>query len=113
MNLPPRVSLNDDDYEVVVNQIVDETLNMVFGPAGTTLIYGYLKDNHAIRRDEIALKLDSFAKALRQYLNSGASVVEQKILEGIYAGLSQSDPEVQTNDGDFVEQVRRLLFLDL
>lgn len=113
MKLQPRVSLNNYGYEEVINQIVDETLNKVFGPAGAMLIYSYLKDSHAIKRNEIALKLDSFTKALRKYLNSGASVVEQKILEGIYSFPNQSNLEEQTNDRDFAEQVRRLMFLDL
>jgi hypothetical protein len=66
-----------------LNQIVDDVLNRVFGQEAVQIIYQYLEDNYFIQRDEIAEKLDSFSSALRQYLGSGALVIERLIRENL------------------------------
>jgi len=66
-----------------LNQIVDNVLNQVFGQEAVQIIYQYLENNYFIQRHEIVEKLDSFNSALRQYLGSGALVIERLILENL------------------------------
>ncbi|MEM2972090.1 MAG: hypothetical protein QW270_06700, partial [Candidatus Bathyarchaeia archaeon] len=61
--------------------------------------------------DEIAEKIDVFAKGLEEFLRSGAYVVEKKILEDIYStyGLLRRLELEKTRENDFVSQVKLLM----
>lgn len=65
------------------NKVIDDVLNQIFGQEGTQIIYKYLENNHSIQRHELAQKIDSFNCALREYLGTGALVVEKVILENL------------------------------
>ena len=64
-----------------LNKVIDGVLNQIFGQEAVQIIYDYLEKNYYIQRHEIAEKFDSFNYALREYLGTGASVIEKVILE--------------------------------
>jgi hypothetical protein len=92
--------------EDVIAKVVDRVLNQIFGRKATRLIYRHLERKYSVRRDEIAEKLDLFARGLEDFMSSGADVVERRILEDLQSscGLS-SEPE---HLKDFAGQVRFL-----
>ncbi len=100
-----------DKYEEMLNKAVDRTLNKVFGSTATSIIYTHLEDNYAIRKNEIARKLESFSQAMQEYLNSGAAVVEKEILENFYSGLGlfQRVELEGTRNNEFIERLRTLM----
>ena len=90
-----------------IAKVVDRVLNQIFGSKATRLIYRHLERNYSVRRDEIAEKLDLFAKGLEDFMSSGADVVERRILEDLQSscGLNGgSGPLLK----DFADQVRLL-----
>jgi len=94
-----------------IPRIVDRVLRQVFGNEATHLIYRFLEKNYALKQDEITQKIDVFAKGLEEFLNSGACVIEQKILEDIYSsyGLLRRLELQRTHvSNDFVGQIRLL-----
>jgi len=66
-----------------LNKVIDEVLNQILGQEATQIIYEYLENNHCIQRHEIAQKLDSFNHALKQYLGTGAVIIEKVIQENL------------------------------
>jgi hypothetical protein len=95
-----------------ISRIIDKVLNQVFGEEATRLIYRHLECNYALRRDEIAEKIDVFAAGLEEFLRSGAYVVERKILEDIYSSyglLRRLELERMQEECDFASQVKVLL----
>jgi hypothetical protein len=90
-----------------IAMVVDRVLNQIFGRKATRLIYRHLERNYSVRRDEIAEKLDLFAKGLEDFISSGANVVELRILEDLqssYGMRGESGPLLR----DFADQVRLL-----
>jgi hypothetical protein len=65
------------------SKVIDQVLTQVFGEKAACLIYKYLERNYSLKRDDIVDKIDVFAKGLEEFLSSGASVVEQKILDDL------------------------------
>lgn len=65
------------------SKVIDQVLTQVFGEKAACLIYKYLERNYSLKREEIVDKIDVFAKGLEEFLSSGASVVEQKILDDL------------------------------
>jgi hypothetical protein len=80
--------LNARRNEEIFTEAVDEALKRVFGATAAEIIYVYLENNYAIKRHEIADKLEFFSQAMKEYLNSGATVVEQQILDSFYTHVS-------------------------
>ena len=100
-----------EKYEEMLNRAVDKTLNRVFGSTATDIIYTHLENNYALRKGEIAGKLEIFNRALQEYLNSGAAVVEKEILESFYSGLGLFQRAELEGPGniEFVERLRTLM----
>jgi hypothetical protein len=90
-----------------VSKVIDRVLTQIFGEKATRLIYRHLERNYSLKPNEIADKIDVFAKGLEDFLSSGACVVERRILEDLRSshGLI-SEPE--RAHADFVEQMRSL-----
>ncbi|RLI42896.1 hypothetical protein DRO59_02690 [Candidatus Bathyarchaeota archaeon] len=94
-----------------INKIVDSVLRQIFGEQATSLIYEYLENNYSLKRNEIAEKIDLFAKGLEEFLKSGAYAVEKKILEDLYSNyglLRRLELERMQRQYDFVEQIKLL-----
>jgi len=82
-----------------LNQVVDSVLNQILGQEATQIIYEYLENKYFIQRHEIAEKLDSFNRALGEYLGTGAVVIEKVILQNLeLCGLNEN------RDADFSER---------
>lgn len=94
-----------------VSKVIDRVLTQVFGKEATSLIYRHLEQKYSLKHDEVAEKIDVFAKGLEEFLSSGAFVVERKILEDIYSNyglLRRLELEKTQVDCDFVGQIRSL-----
>jgi len=82
-----------------LNQVVDSVLNQILGLEATQIIYEYLENKYFIQRHEIAEKLDSFNRALEEYLGTGAVVIKRVILQNLeLCGLDEN------KDADFSER---------
>jgi hypothetical protein len=94
-----------------ISRIIDRVMRQVFGDEAARLIYRYLESNYSVRRDEIADKIDLFAKGLEDFLKSGAYVIERKILEDIYSsyGLLRRIELEKLRESDFASQVKLLM----
>lgn len=102
-----RVSQTNND----ISKIIDKVLKQIFGVEATLLIYRYLEKTYSLRQDEIAQKIDLFAKGLEEFLNSGAHMVERKILDDIYKSyglLRKIELDGLRQEFDFVTQVKIL-----
>ena len=99
------------NQEDKIFEIVDRVLKQIFGKEATQLIYRYLENHHSLKPTEISNRIDVFAKGLEEFLDSGACVIERRILEDIYAsyGLLRRIELARMREGhDFVTQVRLL-----
>jgi len=92
-------------------RIVDRVLKQVFGSEATRLIYRYLEARYAVKRNEIAEKIDLFAMGLEEFLKTGAYVIERKILEDIYSsyGLLRRLELERIREEDFASQIKMLM----
>jgi hypothetical protein len=90
-----------------VAKVIDGVLTQVFGEKAASLIYRYLERKYSLKRDEVALKIDVFAKGLEDFLSSGACVVERKILEDLQSSFGLADGS-ESARMDFVDQMRFL-----
>jgi hypothetical protein len=66
-----------------------------------------LDRTYSVKRDEIAEKLDLFAKGLEDFMSSGADVVERRILEDLQSSCGLNS-EFEPSLKDFADQVRLL-----
>jgi len=76
------------------------------------LIYRHLEARYSVRRDELAEKIDVFAKGLEEFLKSGAYIIEMKILEDIHSSYSlirETEFGRIRSQHDFVDQVKMLM----
>lgn len=94
-----------------IYRIIDRVMRQIFGDEATNLIYRYLESNYSVRRNEIADKINLFAKGLEDFLRSGAYVIERKILEDIYSsyGLLRRIEFEKLRESDFASQVKLLM----
>ncbi|MEM1565821.1 MAG: hypothetical protein QW510_01860 [Candidatus Bathyarchaeia archaeon] len=92
-------------------KVIDRVLRQVFGNEATRIIYRYLEARYAVKRDEIAEKIDLFAKGLEDFLKTGAYVIERKILEDIYSsyGLLRRLELERIRKEDFASQIKILI----
>jgi len=94
-----------------ISNTIDRVLRQVFGEEATYLIYKHLENNYSLKKDDIAEKIDVFAKGLEEFLSSGAYVIERKILEDIYSNyglLRRLELEKMQEEFDFANQVKLL-----
>ncbi|MEM0096275.1 MAG: hypothetical protein QXL77_04925 [Candidatus Bathyarchaeia archaeon] len=91
-------------------RIIDRVLRQIFGNEATRLIYRYLETHYAVKRNEIAEKIDLFAKGLEEFLKTGAYVIERKILEDLYSsyGLLRRLELERMREEDFASQIKML-----
>lgn len=94
-----------------ISRVIDRVLKQVFGEEATRLIYHHLENNYFLKRNEIAEKIDLFARGLEDFLRSGAYVIERKILEDIYSnyGLIRRLEYERMQEYDFASQVKLLM----
>ena len=92
--------------------VIDKVLNQVFGREATTLIFKYMEQNYSLNRNEISDKIELFAQGLEDFLRSGATIIERKILEDINSDRNKTF-RFEVDDGedepDFVAQMKSVL----
>jgi hypothetical protein len=90
-----------------VFEVIDRVLKQVFGEEATRLMYQYLERHYSWSQRDFSEKIDAFAKGMEEFLNSGAYVVESKILDSIYSGYGvRKEDERSFAERDFASQVR-------
>ena len=102
----------DIKEEEKISRIVKRVLNRIFGKEATHLIYSHLEAKYSLEEDEIASRIDIFAKGLEDFLSSGAHVVEQEILEDVYSSyglLRQLQFKEMQEDSGFVGRIKLLI----
>ena len=107
-NITCKTSNKEEDK---ISKIVDRVLKQVFGKEATHLIYKHLESHYSLKQDEITERIDVFAKGLEEFLNSGAAVIERKILQDIYSSyglLRRLELERTQEQHDFVGQIMLL-----
>ncbi len=107
-----NITQQTNKKEDKISKIVDKVLKQVFGEEATYLIYKHLENNYSLKQDEIAEKIDVFAKGLEGFLRSGAYVIERKILEDIYSSyglLRRIELEKMQEECDFISQMKLIM----
>lgn len=107
-----NITQQTNNKENKISKIIDKVLKQVFGEEATRLIYKHLENNYSLKQDEIAEKIDVFAKGLEGFLRSGAYVIERKILEDIYSSyglLRRLEMEKMQEDSDFISQMKLIM----
>jgi len=107
----PTISQQTYKENEKIAKVIDRVLMQIFGEEATRLIYRYLENRYAVKHDEIADKIDLFAKGLEEFLRTGAYVVERKILEDIYSsyGLLRRLELERIQESDFASQIKMLM----
>jgi len=72
-------------------KIVDQVLNQMLGRKATKTLYDHMEATHAIQRYKVAQDLDLLNHALREYLGSGAAVIEDAIHRNLQLELEESE----------------------
>ena len=72
-------NIRQGKYDEKLNNVIESVLNQVLGRQASETFYAHLESTHSIQRQNVALKLDSFSSALREYFGAGAGVIEQVI----------------------------------
>ncbi len=72
-------------FEKNVNQTVTETLNEIFTPTATRIIFNHLEMHHQIKPDNVAQNIDTFKEGLEKFLSTGALAVEGVIVKRLYS----------------------------
>ena len=109
MEITRPTTSKDEDR---ISKVIDRVLTQVFGEEAAHVIYWHLEHNYSLKRDEVAERIDVFAKGLEEFLSSGAYVVERKILDDIYSNfglLRRLELEKTQCDSDFADQIRSLM----
>jgi len=107
----PTISQQTYKENEKIAKVIDRVLMQIFGEEATRLIYRYLENRYAVKHDEIADKIDLFAKGLEEFLRTGAYVIERKILEDIYSsyGLLRRLELERIQESDFASQIKMLM----
>ncbi len=92
-----KIGRHNEEYENIVSEAVDKTLNQVLGSAAANAIYFYLEKDHSIKKNEIPEKLESFCEAIQEYLSTGAAMVEKQILRNLYSNLELDEEKSPTS----------------
>ena len=95
-----------------ISRVIDRVLTQVFGEEATRLIYSHLEHKYSLKHEEVAERIDVFARGLEEFLSSGAYVVERKILEDIYSSyglLRRLELERTQEDSGFADQIKCLM----
>lgn len=71
-------------FEKAVNEMVTETLNEIFTPTATRVIYNHLEMNYHLKPETVAQNIDTFRKGLEKFLSTGALAVEGIIVKRLY-----------------------------
>jgi len=100
------VSEKKERLNKVIVDTVDEELKKIFGETATLVIYGYLENNHSLKREKIPEKIGLFSQGLDEFFGSGAYMLEKTIITNLYSIFGFSYKEKK--DYTFVDYVTEL-----
>lgn len=95
------------DFEKTFVTAVDNILNQIFGHSAALIIYNHLQKNTSLSPEDIPRRLETFAKGLESFLNSGAYVIEGIILSHLYSNYGFQFERMEEGHS-FVDYVVRL-----
>ena len=97
----------EDEFDKAIRKTVNDALSQIFGHAAALIIYNHLEKTDSLTPEEIAKKLDAFARGLEDFLDSGALVVERIILKHLYSSYGFEFKEIE-KDRSFVDHIIQL-----
>ncbi|RLI19514.1 hypothetical protein DRO54_08355 [Candidatus Bathyarchaeota archaeon] len=91
----------------------DYGLKEILGEAAASIVYEYLETKHSVKKEEIPDKIEDFIKGLKNFLSTGAFVVERVVLEKLYEsyGLKLEEKE-QYSFEDYLDELRKRIAAD-
>jgi hypothetical protein len=95
------------EYAGMFVDAVDEGLS-VLGPAPKKIIYGLLKSDYGITKEDLPEKFGEFSGILKEAFGPGADSILHYIINRFYVKL-RLDPPSWTNLNEAVETVQRIL----
>lgn len=95
--MTPQTSRQGKNEEKLT-RIIDDVLNQMLGHKAARTFYVHLENTHAIQRHEIALQLDLFNFALKEYFGSGAAVLEQTIRRTLEFAIVEEEAELSLSE---------------
>lgn len=76
-----HVSIIDDSLLETINEV----LGGIFGKKGSIIIFETMKKKYVLKRNQIGERLKVLEDVLRQMFKSGSLIIEDLILENLYA----------------------------
>ena len=73
------------DFESRLAKMVDDVLKQIFGQSAALIIYTHLEKNRSLTPEKIPEEIENFTKGLKDFLGSGALVIEEMILKQLYS----------------------------
>ena len=88
--------------------VVDETMRQVFRAEGAEVINVFIWNKCHLKKEEIAEKPEVFSAGLEMLLGSGASVIEDLILNSLYRELGLKFEEKDGYEfSDYIKELRK------
>jgi len=91
-------------FEELLSNSIDESLSLL-GESSKKAIYFHLEKSFNIKKQEIPLKIKSFAKAIENILGLGARFLEILIMKKLYEKIGLPVPLNQPRNFTFLEYV--------
>jgi len=79
----------DDEFNLIMLEAVDEALSFL-GESAKRAIYYHLEEKFKIRREEIPIKIEDFAKAIEKIFGMGAKIIEMQIMKSLYKRVGRN-----------------------
>lgn len=77
------MKINDKQLKAILIEVIDETLQAVIGESGKEVVYYYLQNSYAIKKENIPENLEAFTEFLNNFFGSGAKVIEKTIMKNL------------------------------
>lgn len=107
----PKIGGGKGEFNELVLECIDEVMKEIFGERGAQLIFDCLNREGSLRREGIPERLEVFTRGLREFLGSGAAVVEQAVLKILYSNLGEQYSNTEGNNfTDCVTDLKNLIY---
>ncbi|MEM3703345.1 MAG: hypothetical protein QXX79_02840 [Candidatus Bathyarchaeia archaeon] len=77
------LTIDDGRLEAVLIETVDEALQAILGESGKEVVYYYLQNAYALRKENIPENLEAFTEFLNRLFGAGAKLIENTILKNL------------------------------
>jgi PAS domain S-box-containing protein len=100
------------EFDVLLLDVVDETLTQIFRDVGVRVIYASFEQNCQLKREEIPAKPDAFTVCLGKLLASAAPVIEKLIVKSLYrkCGVEYVESAI-FNFSDRVKELKKMCIM--